>query len=98
MSRHRATMRRATVPTKVLVYPELASYGVRHSRRQVDRLEADPDLIPPFPKRVPLGTNRVGWLETEIVKYVDALINSRSTAAGTLGSAAPSSKPPRMKG
>jgi prophage regulatory protein len=72
---------------KILSFDELADHGVPYSRRQLDRIEADPNLVPPFPKRVKLGLNRVGWLATEIVGYVDALIALRSMNAGTLGSA-----------
>jgi prophage regulatory protein len=74
---------------KLLLFPELKGYGVRYGRRQVDRLEAAGD----FPKRVPIGASRVGWVESEIVAHVDALIAGRSTAMGTLGSA----KPARLK-
>jgi predicted DNA-binding transcriptional regulator AlpA len=70
---------------KLLLFPELKDHGVRYGRRQIDRLEAAGD----FPKRVAIGVGRVGWVETEIVAHVDALIAGRSTAMGTLGSAKP---------
>jgi predicted DNA-binding transcriptional regulator AlpA len=68
---------------RILTFPELRDYGVLHGRRQIDRQEAKGN----FPKRVPIGESRVGWLETEIVAHVDAQIAGRSTAVGTLGSA-----------
>lgn len=56
-----------------------------HGRRQIDRQEAKGK----FPRRVPIGESRVGWLETEINAHVEAQIASRSTAVGTLGGAKP---------
>jgi prophage regulatory protein len=70
---------------RILTFPELRDHGVVYGRRQIDRLEAKGT----FPKRVPIGDSRVGWLETEIDADVEAQIASRSTAVGTLGSAKP---------
>ncbi|SRR6266404_1900825 len=67
---------------RVVVFDELRHLGVLHSRRQVDRLEA----AGRFPKRIAMGTGRVGWLASEIIKYIDDRIAERSTAIGTLGS------------
>ena len=67
---------------RVVVFDELRHLGVLHSRRQVDRLEA----AGLFPKRVAMGTGRVGWLATEIITYIDDRVAERSTAVGTLGS------------
>jgi prophage regulatory protein len=67
---------------RVVVFDELRHLGVLHSRRQVDRLEA----AGLFPKRMAMGTGRVGWLATEIIQYIDDRIAERSTAIGTLGS------------
>ena len=67
---------------RVVVFDELRHLGVLHSRRQVDPLEA----AGRFPKRIAMGTGRVGWLATEIVKYIDDRIAERSMAVGTLGS------------
>lgn len=50
---------------------------------QADRLEAKGR----FPKRVPIGDARVGWVEAEIDAHVESKIAGRSTAAGTLGTA-----------
>jgi prophage regulatory protein len=44
---------------KLLLFPELMEHGVLLGRRQVDRLEHKGD----FPKRVPIGESRVGWVE-----------------------------------
>ena len=70
---------------RILTFPELRDHGVVYGRRQIDRIEAKGR----FPKRVPIGENRVGWLETEIDAHVEMQIAARSTAAGTLGSAKP---------
>jgi prophage regulatory protein len=72
---------KAHIP-RIVVYDELRHLGVLHSRRQVDRLEARGR----FPKRVAMGTGRIGWLAAEIIQYVDARIAERSMAIGTLGS------------
>ena len=68
---------------KLLVFPELKDHGVRYGRRQIDRLEA----AGKFPKRVPIGDSRVGWVETEIDAHIAAQVARRSTIVGTLGSA-----------
>ena len=67
----------------LLPFPELEDYGVLYGRRQIDRLEA----AGKFPKRVPIGDCRVGWVETEVDAHVNRAIASRSRLAGTLGSA-----------
>jgi prophage regulatory protein len=70
---------------KLLLFPELKEHGVPLGRRQVDRLER----IGKFPKRVPIGERRVGWVESEIDDHVTAAIAARSTVLGRLGSAKP---------
>jgi len=70
---------------KLITFNELSDRGIPYSR-QIDRLEKDSSLIPPFPKRVRIGLNRIGWVAAEIEAYIDARIAARSTAAGTLGS------------
>jgi len=46
-------------------------HGVRLGRRKIDRLKAKGR----FPKRVPIGDSRVGWIETEIDAHVKAQIS-----------------------
>ena len=70
---------------RISLFPELKDLGVRYSRRHLDRLEAEGQ----FPKRVPLGEHRVGWVTDEVIAYVKQQIESRSLAAGTLGSGEP---------
>jgi prophage regulatory protein len=66
---------------KLLPFPELRERGVLHGRRQVDRLEAEGK----FPKRVSVGTNRVGWVATEIDDWVNAAISARAQQPKTRG-------------
>ena len=67
---------------RLLTYHELREHGVLYTRRHIDRLEA----LGKFPRRVPIGERRVGWVEKEIDDHVRAAIGSRSTMIGQLGS------------
>lgn len=58
---------------KLLPFSDLHDRGVLLGRRQIDRLEAEGK----FPKRVPIGSNRVGWVTDEIDDWVDAAISAR---------------------
>lgn len=68
---------------KLLTFHELREHGILLGRRQIDRLEAKGR----FPKRVPIGDAKVGWVEAEIDAHVAAQIAGRSVATGTLGTA-----------
>lgn len=68
---------------KILTFNELADYGWRYTRQHTDRLEK----AGKFPKRVALGTYRVGWLEIEIINHMRTLVAQRSRQTGTIGSA-----------
>jgi prophage regulatory protein len=50
---------------------ELVLYSPQH----VARLEA----AGVFPKRVKLGNNRVGWLESEVLDWLQKRINARDS-------------------
>jgi prophage regulatory protein len=67
---------------RLVTFPELAMLGVRWSRRQVDRME----ILGQFPRRVPLGANRVAWVRDEIIAFVEARIAKRILTPGRLGS------------
>ncbi|MDF0520651.1 AlpA family phage regulatory protein [Bradyrhizobium yuanmingense] len=70
-------------PRKLLTFAELKSkYNIPLGRRQIDRLEAEGK----FPKRVPIGVQRVAWIATEIEAFIETRIAKRSEALGTLGS------------
>jgi prophage regulatory protein len=54
-------------PAKLLRYRELQeTRGIGYTRRHLYTLESEHK----FPKRVPIGENRVGWLESEIDDWV----------------------------
>lgn len=67
---------------RLLEFWELREHGVPFSRTHVYRLESNGK----FPKRVPIGESRVGWVEEEIDDHVEKQIKRRSTRAGTVGS------------
>ncbi|MEL7254177.1 MAG: AlpA family phage regulatory protein [Pseudomonadota bacterium] len=48
---------------------ELVLYSPQH----IARLEKSGD----FPKRVQLGANRVGWIEAEVLEWLEKRINDR---------------------
>jgi prophage regulatory protein len=63
---------------KVLSYDDLRpTKGIPYSKVQLWRLEKRDE----FPKRVPLGRGRHGWLETEIDDWILARAASRATEA-----------------
>ena len=68
---------------RILLFHELKEFGVYYSRRHLDRME----MAGLFPKRVPLGAARVGWLAAEVIAHVDRQIKPRSLAVGTSGGA-----------
>ena len=49
---------------------ELLPYSLSH----IARLEK----AGRFPKRIKLGANRVGWLESEIDQWIEARVNARN--------------------
>ena len=54
-------------PVKLLRYCDLSeTRGIRYSRRHLYTLESEHK----FPKRVALGENRVGWIESEIDGWI----------------------------
>ena len=56
---------------RILTYPDLRERkGIPYSRVHIARLEA----AGKWPKKVPYGPGRVGWLESE----VDALIKAKA--------------------
>jgi prophage regulatory protein len=62
-------------PVKLLRYSELnETRGIRYSRRHLYTLESEHK----FPKRVSLGENRVGWIESEIDDWIRGRVASRA--------------------
>ena len=59
---------------RILSYDDLKSLkGVSYSKVHIWRLER----VGKFPKRVPLGENRHGWLDSEIDKWILARVAER---------------------
>ena len=54
---------------------------VLYSPAHIDRLEK----AGRFPRRVQLGPCRVGWVESEVLKWLEERINRRSTPAAPSG-------------
>jgi prophage regulatory protein len=62
-------------PNKLLRFCELNdTRGITYTRRHLYTLESERK----FPKRVPLGENRVGWLESEIDDWIRDRAASRA--------------------
>jgi prophage regulatory protein len=62
-------------PTKLLRLCELnETRGITYTRRRLYTLENEHK----FPKRVPLGENRVGWIESEIDDWIREKAASRA--------------------
>jgi prophage regulatory protein len=67
-------MRQLEKPTRLLDFKELKSTrGIHFSRSHLVRMEIESK----FPKRVPLGANRVGWVETEIDEWLAEKLANR---------------------
>jgi len=62
-------------PVKLLCYRELSeTRGINYSRRHLYTLEDNRK----FPRRVTLGENRVGWIESEIDCWIAERAASRA--------------------
>jgi len=62
-------------PPKLLRYCDLNdTRGITYTRRHLYTLESENK----FPKRVPLGENRVGWLESEIDGWIQDRADTRA--------------------
>jgi prophage regulatory protein len=70
--------------TRLITYDDLASKGIRYSKVTLWRLEKQNK----FPKRVPIGAARYGYVESEIDAYVDALIAARDAGRAPAPAAA----------
>jgi prophage regulatory protein len=64
-----------TKPVKLLRYCDLSeTRGITYTRRHLYTLETERK----FPRRVPLGENRVGWIESEIDDWLSQKAASRA--------------------
>lgn len=59
--------------SRLIAHEDLKSKGIPYSKPHLWRLER----AGKFPKRVPIGASRYGYVETEIDAYVDDLIKAR---------------------
>jgi prophage regulatory protein len=59
--------------TRLISYDDLAAKGISYGKVTLWRLEKQNK----FPKRVPIGDRRYGYVESEIDSYVDELIAAR---------------------
>jgi prophage regulatory protein len=60
----------------LIPYTALKGKGVPYSKPHLWRLER----AGKFPKRVPIGASRYGYVESEIDAYLDALVAARDAA------------------
>jgi prophage regulatory protein len=68
------------MPHQVLIpYRELKARGVPYSKPHLWRLER----AGKFPKRVPIGPARYGYIESEIDAYIAALVAARDAGGET---------------
>jgi len=58
----------STLPPRYLGYPELSAYGIRYSRKHL----LDLQRAGRFPQARQLSTNRVAWLQSEIIAYLES--------------------------
>lgn len=58
---------------RIICHDDLKSKGIPYSKPHLWRLEK----AGKFPKRVPLGAGRYGYVESEIDNHVEALIAAR---------------------
>lgn len=72
-SRIMAPQQRGTMTMRFLTYTDLKGLGVTYCRTQLWRLER----AGKFPARVPLGENRVAWVEDEIKAWMKARVEAR---------------------
>ena len=66
-----------SAPIRFVSFNELKGFGSHYCRSQIWRLERDGK----FPKRVPIGEARVGWVESEIADWQQQRIRARDANA-----------------
>jgi len=67
-------MRQLEKPTKLLSFNELSSkHGITFGRSHLYTLENEKK----FPKRVQLGVNRVGWVQSEVEEWLAQRLANR---------------------
>jgi prophage regulatory protein len=71
--------RRSDVAKRLMRYEDLPTKGIFYSKTQVWRLEKRGQ----FPRRVPIGPGRHGWVEDEIDQFIADRIAARDAANGS---------------
>ncbi len=61
---------------KLIAFPALSDKGISFSRMHIYRLMKSGD----FPKSVPVGKNRVAWLESELDAWIESRVAQRDGA------------------
>jgi prophage regulatory protein len=62
---------------RVISFEKLGSEkGIRYSRQHIYNLEK----MKRFPKRIRIGPNRIGWVESEIDDWLKSKIDARDAA------------------
>jgi prophage regulatory protein len=64
---------------KIVGFSSLPEYGITWSRVHVSRLEKEGK----FPKHLNLAPQSIGWLEEEILAWIDERAAARSTSNAT---------------
>jgi prophage regulatory protein len=64
------------MPTRLIFTSDLRAKGIPYSKPHLWRLEK----AGKFPRRVPIGAGRYGYVETEIDAYIERKIAERDSA------------------
>lgn len=62
---------------KLVAFPALSGKGIPFSRMHIYRLMKSGE----FPKTVPVGKNRVAWLESELDAWIESRVAQRDGAS-----------------
>ena len=62
---------------KLIAFPALSDKGISFSRMHIYRLMKSGE----FPKTVPVGKNRVAWLESELDAWIESRVAQRDGAS-----------------
>jgi hypothetical protein len=62
---------------EIVLFPDLKRvYNIEFCRPQINRMEREGT----FPARIPLSANRVAWLRSEIIEWLNARVAARDRA------------------
>jgi prophage regulatory protein len=69
-------MERRAMAQRLIAFDDLRRRGISYSKTQLWRLEKKGQ----FPKRVPIGTGRHAWVESEVDQFIADRIKARDAA------------------